>query len=934
MTPERFERVREILEAALARPAGDRARFLEEACGADAELREEVESLIAHEAGAKEYLEKPLLGPELTVGRHLAHYEILKKLASGGMGDVYLAEDTKLERKVALKVLPPELAEDGDRLARFQREAKAVAALDHPNIVQVFSVEQAEGVHFITMQLVSGKTLAELQPRKGFALETFFQIAIPLADAVAVAHEHGVVHRDLKPANVMVSDGGDVKVLDFGLARSAVSVGAATDSALSTAARTEEGLIIGTPSYMSPEQAEGRPVDPRTDLFSLGAIFYEMLTGRRPFGADTAGAVLAAVAKDAPTPIRELRPEISRDLARVVGRCLNKDRDRRFQTALDVRNELEESKVELDAPEMKPSVVSGSSSASRWLAAALTLSVLALVAALMRPVPRDARGPSLVNARQLTSASGAEDDPTWSPDGGRIAYQSGGDIWVLQLAGGAPVNLTASPEAIERRPAWSPDGSQIAFQSDRDGGGVFVMPAVGGASRKLLDLDGPPVWSPDGGEIGSFSGPAADLTFEIQSLRTQQSRKLPIGRRCGQPTWSPDGRYLACVDSLSLVQFRELWLYPLSGEEPVLVTAHAISPTWSADGTRLYFVSPRGGSRDLWMLPLEDGAVTETPPRAVTSGLVLRGAAFSRDGTRLAYSVGRRIAQLWRVPSADGRLSTWEDAQQLTFDFASAIQPDISADGRIVLSSDRGGNPDLWTLPAEGGEMLQLTSDPALDRVPSWSPDADRLAFASERSGDRSIWLLPSSGGLARNFMSHPARDSYPIWSPDGTEVVFLSDRSGNPDLWIASSDGGAPRPLTTHPAIDQQPDWSPDGSSVVFQSWRLGPDGGPPYSFWRVAAAGGEPELVSSPDWDLDWAFRPRWSPDGSRLFFICKTQALCEMPLDDGKERVVADLSGKIGRPQFDSLATDGEFLYFSWAEEVGDLWVMDVVPGDDAP
>ena len=291
------------------------------------------------------------------VGSTLAHYKILERIGSGGMGDVYLAADTKLNRKVALKVLPLELAESEERRARFQREAKAIAALDHPNIVQVFSVEEADGIHFITMQLVHGKTLTELLPRNGFSLNKFFDIAIPLADAVAAAHQEGITHRDLKPDNTMVGDDGRIKVLDFGLAKPTSGfVGGDADSAAPTAAKTAEGVIVGTLNYMSPEQAQGKTVDARSDIFSLGVVFYEMLTGQRPFSGETSAEILSSIIKDTPDSTSDLNPTIPRDLAKLVRRCLAKDPERRYQSAKDIRNELEELSQELgSSPSVAPS---------------------------------------------------------------------------------------------------------------------------------------------------------------------------------------------------------------------------------------------------------------------------------------------------------------------------------------------------------------------------------------------------------------------------------------------------------------------------------------------------------------------------------------------------------------------------------------------------
>ena len=285
------------------------------------------------------------------IGKTLSHYKILEKLGSGGMGEVYVAEDTKLHRNVALKILPPEMASE-ERRHRFEREAQAIAALNHPNIVTVFSVEESEGVHFITMELVQGKTLSELIPKKGLPLNKFFEIAIPLADAVSAAHEKGIVHRDLKPDNLMVSDEGRLKILDFGLAKLRQEFAQEGISELPTQSATQEGRILGTVAYMSPEQAEGKTVDHRSDIFSIGIILYEMATGERPFKGDTTASILSSILRDKPASVTELNPDVPRDLSKIIRHCLVKDPEDRYQTAKDLRYELKELKQEVESGEV------------------------------------------------------------------------------------------------------------------------------------------------------------------------------------------------------------------------------------------------------------------------------------------------------------------------------------------------------------------------------------------------------------------------------------------------------------------------------------------------------------------------------------------------------------------------------------------------------
>ena len=469
------------------------------------------------------------------VGQTLAHYKILEKIGSGGMGDVYLAEDTKLERKVALKVLPGELGEDEERRARFTREAKAIAALNHPNIVTVYSVEEEDNVHFITMELVKGKTLAELLPKKGFSIDKFFDIAIPLSDAVAAAHEQSIVHRDLKPGNVMLTDDGIVKVLDFGLARTEPALRAEVDSESPTDLMSREGVLAGTLHYMSPEQAEGKTADHRADLFALGVVFYEMLTGTRPFDGASPAATISSILKDEPRRVTELNASIPPRLGRVVRRCLNKDLRLRLQSALDLRNELVELRDDCDKDE--PVRAPG----HLWLVAALAVLAVGGVLGYALRGARDDTSirstPRLANPVQLTFDEGLEDVPDWSPDSNTLAYHSNVsgnfDIWIKQLGSGEALNRTADHPGVDQFPSWSPDGSQIAFWSDREGGGYFTMPALAGRQRKIATAGrlGKAQWSSDGQQLAYISFGASMASFEVISLVSGEIEKVPLTTR-------------------------------------------------------------------------------------------------------------------------------------------------------------------------------------------------------------------------------------------------------------------------------------------------------------------------------------------------------------------------------------------------------------------
>jgi Tol biopolymer transport system component/tRNA A-37 threonylcarbamoyl transferase component Bud32 len=857
------------------------------------------------------------------IGQTLGHYRIEREIGAGGMGVVYEAADVTLGRRVALKFLPPELATDADRRARFKREARAIAALNHPNIVTLYSVEESHDLLYLTMELVHGKTLAELVPAHGMPLERFLAIAIPLADALAVAHQHGIAHRDLKPSNVMVSDDGRVKVLDFGIARAIA--GEIVADRLDTV--THERLVVGTPAYMAPEQAEGKPIDARADIFSLGVVMFEMLTGQRPFE----GGVFRPQTAPAGTPSpRDRRPDLPRQLARIVQRCVAIDPAARYQSALDLRHGLEEIKQDLESGELasapRPAARVGhvrKSVLMSLLAAAILTSVL--VAWLMMPSsePRLA----LQNPHQVTFAVGAELQPAWSPDGGRIVYSAGGHIWVVQANGGAAINLTSSHAGSHSDPAWSPDGGQIAFVSQRDG--VLVIPAIGGTPTRIsstLFARGPQ-WSPDGSEVaclgGGDGGSGIGNFIEIISLRTRESRQIRITGDAGNRfdlSWSLDGRFFAYVRAPNRTEgISRIWVLRASDQQQVPVTDgkwNDWSPTWSHDGRSLFYVSNRAGTMDLWQQRMSDAGVPEGDPRPVTAGVGVQQAAFSRDGRRVAYSQGRPVANLWRLPILTDREAVWDDAEQLTFDQALIQGVDVFPGGeRLVFASDRGGNPDLWTMGIRGATIASLAPDPSADHAPSVSPDGARIAFYSYRSGSRDIWSVPAEGGPATQITRDPGSEMGPSWSPDGLSIAFWSDRAGGvSDVFVLPLNGGQPQRILEGPRYF--PQWSPDGAWIGASSQGR---------FTRVPARGGKPE-----DLPFEVTQPYRWSRDGASVYFRRDGQ-LWSLAVPSGATRRLTNLSSRDGGFGELSFAAGLAHLYFTWRHDLGDIWVMDVATSD---
>jgi len=445
-------------------------------------------------------------------------------------------------------------------------------------------------------------------------------------------------------------------------------------------------------------------------------------------------------------------------------------------------------------------------------------------------------------------------------------------------------------------------------------------------SPENSEVCSPPQWSGDGEELAGVVRASTGFSVEVVSTRTRESRRLTLPGRTRRLdlSWSPDGRFFAYVDAYGPYNdVSRLWLLNLADGEALAVTdgqTKVWSPSWSSDGRTLFFLSNRGGSMDLWQQALGPEGSLEGDPLPVTAGIGMRHAFFSPDGTKLAYSRGRLVANLWRVPILEDRPATWADAAPLTSDYARVEYVDVSPDGkRLAIASDRSGNMDLWTLPVGGGEMMPLTTDRAPDWSPKWSPDGLELAFTSYRSGNREIWVMPAAGGPARRVTREEPYGNrhswFPVWAPDGQEMAFLISGSGSGGIFVIPSEGGEPRRVTA----GTRPRWSPDGKWLAFNNDRR---------IWRVPAAGGDPEplrLTSGPGVD------PRWSLDGTLLFFTGVNDRegdLWALSLEDGSERPMTDLAGKRGSLHSVCLATDGQYLYFCWDENLGDIWVMDVV------
>jgi eukaryotic-like serine/threonine-protein kinase len=810
------------------------------------------------------------------LGKTISHYRILEKLGEGGMGVVYKARDTRLERFVALKILPTERMADPERKRRFVQEARAASSLNHPHIVTIHDIDEADGVHFIAMEYVDGQTLDQLIPRKGLQLKTALKYGVQMADALAAAHAAGIVHRDLKPGNLMVTESGLVKVLDFGLAK---LIEEATTSPLEMTktlsvipqAKTEEGMILGTVSYMSPEQAEGKRVDARSDIFSLGSVLYEMVTGRKAFQGETKLSTLTAILREEPKRASEIVEDLPRDLERIISRCLRKDQSRRFQHMGDVKVELEELNEESDSGKLlaAPGLERAPHRNRLWAGILLAL-VAAAVVAVWLYYRRSEAPEQPITVVPLTSYAGNESQPSFSPDGNQVAFcwngesQDNYDIYQKLIGSEPPRPLTTDP-ADDTSPAWSPDGRSIVFlrSLSAEKAAVFLISALGGPERQLAevykipfspDIDfasaSAPAWSPDGKwlVVADKNSPEEPISLFLLSIETGEKRRLtsPPAKSIGDtdPAFSPDGRTLAFIRTAAFA-VGDVYLLTLSdGLEAVgevkrltfdnLWDSH---PAWTQDGREIIY-SSGSPTQTLW----RTGASGPGKPQRLASfGEEVDHPALSRQGQRLAYSRRSSDSNIWRVQLAglQGKASPPVSFIHSTqFEFHAMFSPDGK---KIAFSSRRTGHDEIWVCNSDGSHAVKLTSfNGPLTGAPCWSPDGRRLAFESIAEDQFKVFVISASGGKPRRLTTDPAGEVPSSWSRDGRWIYFGSNRGGDYQIWKMPTQGGKPVQVTRKGGFIALE--SPDGKVLYYAK----SDG--PTSLWKVPVEGGEENQVLAP--------------------------------------------------------------------------------------
>jgi len=801
------------------------------------------------------------------VGRQLAHFEIVDLLGEGGMGIVYRALDHHLGRHVALKILPADRTSNTERKERFVQEAQAASALNHPNIVTIHDISAADGIDYIAMELVPGRTLEDLLSKRRLKLPEALKYAVQIADALAAAHAAGIVHRDLKPANIMVTETGVVKVLDFGLAKlTQRTEPTSNDQTRTQRALTDERTIVGSAAYMSPEQAEGRAIDARSDIFSFGLVLYEMLSGKRAFEGETRISTIAAIVNSDPVPLGAVAPGLPKELERIVGRCLRKDLVRRSQSIAEIKIALEELREESESgasPSLTP-VAGRSARPAAWIAIVASAFVLGAIGII--GLSRWRSAPAALTDIPLTNYVGYQGQPTLSPDGSQFAFVwSGGvergmpQLYVRTVGGGAPLRLTSTPATFVHDPAWSPDGQRIAFVRNKVGslvGELMTISPFGGTEKKI---DTGPIryidWSPDGRWL-YFS---AQLSLQTYGLFVNSStggeRRLlvdPLPNTFGdrEPSVSPDGRRLVFVRSLADFN-NDLFVVDLrngaaAGAPRRLTFDHraAWSPRWTTGGEDVIYVTGETmNALRLYRVRATGGSPSQLPVGADD----VQNLAIARNGHRLIYGRAFRDYNMYRMALPNNRTPAGSPSQFLSSHRLDA-SPTFSPDGKhVAFTSNRTGVSQIYVADTDGSNVTPLTSfTSGVSGSPKWSPDGKTIVFDARPDGLADIYSIRADGTNFKRLTDNPAEDHLPCYSVDGRWIYFASTRSGERQLYRIPAAGGDASQVTHHGAMACIA--SPDGRWIYYSKQSGG--------LWKIATDGGEELSVLSQEVMLPNAF------------------------------------------------------------------------------
>ncbi len=899
-------------------------------------------------------------------------YEVIREIGRGGMGVVYLARDSRLDREVAIKALPEHLAADPARLERFDREAKTLAGLSHPNIAGIYGVEEHDGARYLALEYVGGETLADRLDRGPLPVDEAVEYAVQIAAGVEAAHEAGVIHRDLKPANIKITPDGVAKVLDFGLARveEASSSTGALDSPTMTSPQpqhspTIEGAILGTAAYMSPEQARGRRVDKRTDIWSFGVILLEMLTGSSPFHGETATDTIGAVLHKAfPIDLPESTPWMVR---RMLRRCLERDKTRRLQSIGDVRVELQDALGRIEAGDPDETIPGRTAARSKvWPVLTVCFAITALVGLtlwLTKPAPfsnADAVGdrpmastatPSVVSVEQLTDFSLGVWGVTLSSDATTVAYGAwdtgqNSDVYSLRVGGANQLDLTQSPGTSDVLPAFSPNGESIAYLSLPDNasqGGLYVMGATGENPRRIAEFPcWEPAWSPDGTQLAYTSEllngvydrlhPSALWIVDVttQEKRLVDTNRAPPGeeanpwhRDASTPSWSPDGSRIAFWGTAKGT--RDIFTVSAEGGDVIRITDDLPTdwnPIWSPDGNAIWFLSDRGGNAGLWSVSLDSDGRPAGEPRPIMLGPgEVTSVSRAADGSSIVALVTTSVQRVERV-RFDPRTELFSGASETVIESTRAMNaPVISQDGEWLAFHSAAPQEDVTVMRLDGTGRRRLTHGIAKDRFPSWAPDSKTLYYQSNRTGNYQVWTVNRESAETSMLPIEDTNHALaPCVSPDGMMLAF--NITGEPIQIARLDEEGSVTDVHASPAgfsISDSSFWSPDNRRFIGVQDN---PGGAPIGVVLDTQTNTLLE-VRKPNGDhIFYETNVRWIDATRLLAQHGDAEAAFVFDIETGDSRWVENSPTGLGR--FIALQPDG-WLFTLRNEEVSNLWLV---------
>ncbi len=964
MNSDRWQQVDELFDAVLELPINEREKFLTDKCNGDEELCLEVLSLLKAYKKADVFMESPAMevaakniAQENTfvehaslVGREIGSYMIERLLGIGGMGEVYLAYDAKLGRKVALKILPAQFVTDTDRIRRFEREARAVSSLNHPNLITIYDIGKSDASNFIATEFVEGQTVRELI-NKRMNMRDAVMIAMQVAEALSAVHNEKIIHRDIKPENIMVRPDGYVKVLDFGLAKLIEPIAKELNNSLS---KTQQGVVMGTLSYMSPEQATGEAVDHRTDIWSLGVVLYEMATGIAPFKGANRQETLNAILTKEPSVASDSNPTLHLELDYILGKALEKDKDFRYQTTSDFRADLKRLLRTIDSGATvsgeRPLTTKKQNNATteqlspkrRFVFLSLVMAGVILIALtsffVWRFFKKAETVPDWTRATniQLTNQVGTEYFPNFSPDGNSFVFaaeSSNGkfDIFVQRIGGKKALPLTEDSPFDDTQPAFSPDGKFIAFRSERDPSGIYVMEATGENLHRVCDFGFHPSWSPDGKEIA-----VTEIGRAIPSVRTGMksgalfrvnietgAKKELIRNDAIHPSWSPNGKRIAYWFMPAGLGRRDIATISADGGEPVVIEMDSVTnwnPVWSPDGKFLYFVSDKSGNMNFWRVRIDEetGKVLSEPEAVVTPSKFSRHLNFSHDGKRMIYVSTDNKSNIQAVEFDSKNGKTIGTPYWVTTGDREITRAELSPDGtKFLMRLIRRTQDDVIVINRDGTNQHDLTNDVPFDRYPRWSPDGKQVAFASDRNGIYQIFIVNSDGINPRQItFAEENGASFPVWSPDGKRIAFTTRIAPYIMDLTKSCHEQTPQKILVEGEQSRFSiwDWSADGKKLV-GSFAIGDSRGLGYysletnHFERVV------EIYDA---------IPSWLPD-SHHFVYATDDKVFIADIETKKVKEIISLAKEQVRSPF--VSRDGHLLYYTIHSSESDIWLLDL-------